>query len=434
MRVLMFGWELPPHISGGLGTACYGLTKGLSAYGDVEITFVVPKLYGDEDQSSVKLISASDIELTHLEANQKKKLEEFMNNWPYTKFSAYITPEQFEKLDNEKKERIRNSLRKSRLGKFGFSGKYGTGLYEEIYRYGIIASEIAKNEPHDIIHAHDWLTFEAGIEAKKISGKPLFVHIHATEFDRCGDNINKQVYEIEQYGMHYADKVITVSNYTRNVVIEKYNINPDKVIAIHNGVDINNAYINLVRPTRAILNDKIVTYLGRITFQKGPEYFINAACKVLQKMNNVRFVMAGSGDKMDDMIKYVARLGISNKFHFTGFLNGSEVKRMYLASDLYVMPSVSEPFGISPLEALQNNIPVIISKQSGVSEVLKHAIKIDFWDTDRMADIIYGILNYKALHNLLKNKGREEVMNLNWRNAAGKVRELYNNILIKKAG
>ena len=233
----MFGWEFPPHISGGLGTACYGLTKGLSSFGDVGVTFVVPKSHGDEDQSTVKLLSAGNVELTHLEPGQRKKLKGLMSRWPHSQLSAYITPEQHEKLGAERKEKINNFLKKSNLGKFGFTGRYDSSLFEEIYLYGIIASEIAKSEPHDIIHAHDWLTFEAGVEAKRVSGKPLVVHVHATEFDRCGDHINKRVYEIEKYGMHNADKVVTVSNYTRNVVINRYKINPAKVITVYNGVE-----------------------------------------------------------------------------------------------------------------------------------------------------------------------------------------------------
>ena len=432
MKILMFGWEFPPHISGGLGTACYGLTKGLTSFDDIDLTFVVPKLYGNERRQGMKLIGASEFELSSKKIKRQEKLEKSMFHEFKQSISAYITPEQFEKALQEKQERFKKVHTNITKGKLEFTGEYGTGLFEEISRYGVVASEIAKKESHDVIHAHDWLTYPAGIEAKETSGKPLVVHVHATEFDRCGESLNERVYGIEQRGMEVADKVITVSDYTRNIVIRKYNIPPSKVVTIHNAVEPANN--NIIRHLSRIgTNDKIVTFLGRITRQKGPEYFIGAACKVMQKMKNVRFVMAGGGDLMGDMIKNVARLKISDKFHFTGFLRGDDVYRMYAMSDLYIMPSVSEPFGISPLEAIQSNVPVIISKQSGVSEVIGHAIKVDFWDIEAMADAIYGILNYNALADHLRNKSRQEVNKIKWIDVAAKVKEIYYQLAYLKA-
>jgi glycosyltransferase involved in cell wall biosynthesis len=424
MKVLMFGWEYPPHISGGLGTACYGLTKGLVSFNDIDLTFVVPKAFGDEDKQGMKLFGASDVKLPD-KILLKQRILEMRKFQEYgQQISAYITPEQYEILLLEQKERFKYKATDTPTGKLEFTGKYGINLFKEISRYGVVASEIARNEPHDVIHAHDWLTYPAGIEAKKASGKPLVVHIHATEYDRCGENHNKEVYEIERKGMVVANKVITVSDFTRNIVIDKYHINPSKVVTIHNAVEpANNSIVENL--WKLGTNDKIVTFLGRITRQKGPEYFVEAAYKVLQKMDNVRFVMAGNGDLMEDMIKQVARLKISDKFHFTGFLKGDDVYRMYSMSDLYIMPSVSEPFGISPLEAIQSNVPVIISKQSGVSEVIDNAIKVDFWDVDAMADAIYGVLNYDAIANLLKNRSKQEVNHLTWNKVATKVREIY---------
>ena len=241
---------------------------------------------------------------------------------------------------------------------------------EEVARYAMIGAQVAKENEgkFDVIHAHDWLTYYAGIAAKRVSGKPLVVHMHATEYDRSGENVNQVVYDIERSGMAAADKVIAVSNLTRKIVIEKYNINPDKVVTVHNAVRFADG--NKVFEERGI-SDKIVTFLGRITYQKGPDYFVEAAAKVLQKVPNVHFVMAGSGDLFNHVVKRVAKLGIADRFHFTGFLKGDEVHRMFDMSDVYVMPSVSEPFGISPLEAMKSNVPVIISKQSGVAEVLE---------------------------------------------------------------
>jgi glycogen(starch) synthase len=300
----------------------------------------------------------------------------------------------------------------------------------------MISSEITRREEPDIIHAHDWLTFQAGIQAKRVSGKPFIAHVHATEFDRSGEHHNKKVYSLEKRGMQEADMVITVSDFTRNIVIKRYGISPDKVITVHNAAEpLNNGTPNnrSTAAGRSSTNDKIVTFLGRITSQKGPGYFIDAAYKILQKTNNVRFVMAGTGDLMEKLIKYVASLGISDRFHFTGFLKGDDVYRMYAMSDLYVMPSVSEPFGITSLEALQSGVPVIISKQSGVSEVIKHAIKVDFWDVDWLADAIYAALNYKGIKEMMINRGTKEAMNLKWTDTARKIRDIYCRLAYRKA-
>jgi glycosyltransferase involved in cell wall biosynthesis len=273
------------------------------------------------------------------------------------------------------------------------------------------------------------LCYPAGIAAKHVSGKPLVIHVHATDFDRSGGNVNPMVYDIEKQGMDAADKIITVSNLTRNIVIEKYGIAPEKVVTVYNAVEPMGVNGTTTSQTPGNFDEKIVTFLGRITMQKGPEYFIEAANMVLKKMSNVRFVMAGSGDMMNKMIRRAARLGICNHFNFTGFLKGDDVYRMFSLSDVYVMPSVSEPFGISPLEAMQSNVPVIISRQSGVAEILKHAIKVDFWDTHAMADAIYGILNYPALHRVFSKQGKTEVDKLKWETSAKHVRDVYYSVI-----
>ena len=426
MRVLMFGWEFPPHITGGLGTACYGLTKGLAKH-DVEVVFVVPKAYGDEDANVVKIRSASEIpfELTDVEHkaywNRIKYMEVGSNIIPY------VAPETYAKTYEENKKTGESFTSRVFSKHYEFSGEYGINLMEEVARYALIASSIALKENFDVIHAHDWLTYPAGIAAKNSSGKKLIVHMHATEFDRTGGHVNQQVYDIEKEGMEAADAVITVSNLTRKIVIEKYGIDPDKVITVYNAVEHNEN-----RETAGIqkhFNEKLVTFLGRITFQKGPDYFVEAAYKVLQKDTNVRFVMGGSGDMLLKMIKRTAALGIADKFHFTGFLKGGEVNRVFAMSDVFVMPSVSEPFGIVPLEAMRSNVPVIISKQSGVAEVLHHAIKLDFWDIDAMADAIYGLCNYNGLSKMFKKFGKKEVENLKWEDAALKVQSIYEKLI-----
>ena len=420
-RVLMFGWEFPPHIAGGLGTACLGLTKGLAKQG-VEVLFVMPKASGDEDQSAAKIINASDVEALF----DVVDVEEYWKNINFMEIGSnlipYMDPEHFEKEVNE---RIKTGQREERIGfknKYTFSGKYGANLMEEVARYAIVAATIARQQKFDVIHAHDWLTYAAGIAAKKVSGKPLVIHVHATEFDRSGENVNQLVYDLERQGMLAADRVITVSNLTRNIVINRYGIDPAKVVTVHNAVDFQ-SYKDM--DVEKGVKEKVVTFLGRITYQKGPEYFIEAANKVLKAYPNVRFVMAGSGDLMNRSIRRVAKLRIATHFHFTGFLKGQDVQKMFAQSDVYVMPSVSEPFGISPLEAMRSGVPTIISKQSGVAEVLKHALKVDFWDVDALADAIYGLLKYPALSRMAGRCGLEEVNTLKWENAAYLLKHIY---------
>ena len=412
-RVLMFGWEFPPHISGGLGTACLGIAQGLAKNG-VQVLFVMPKASGDEDSSVAKIINASDVEMLQ----NTEKIEEFWKHINFMEIGSNLVPYLKE---GENRERI------SYHNKFQFSGKYGANLMEEVYRYALVAGTVAKNHDFDVIHAHDWLTYSAGIIAKKISGKPLIVHVHATEYDRGGEfNRNTLVYDIEKRGMEAADRVVTVSNWTRNIVIEKYGIPAEKVITVHNAVDFKTDTED--REERGI-KDKIVTFLGRITLQKGPEYFVEAAAKVMKRLPNVRFVMAGSGEKMNPLVRRVAQLGLGTRFHFTGFLRGNDVQRMFRYSDVYVMPSVSEPFGISPLEAMRSGVPTIISKQSGVAEVLHHAIKVDYWDINALADAIYGVLAYPTLSNFMQREGYEEVNQLKWETASLKLKKIYESLM-----
>jgi glycosyltransferase involved in cell wall biosynthesis len=419
----MFGWEFPPHITGGLGTACFGLVKGLVKHGS-DVIFVVPKAYGDELKEGFRLLNASDVAIDFSKANN----QEYWNKIKYMEIGSnlipYVGPDDFEMTVKEEKVKRTTQSQSVFSERYQFSGKYGLNLMEEVSRYAIVGASIARQNEFDVIHAHDWLTYAAGIAAKHASGKPLVVHVHATEFDRSGENVNQTVYDIERKGMEEADLVITVSNLTRQIVLDRYGIPETKVITVHNAVEPSD------RPelegVKKNVKEKIVTFLGRVTFQKGPDYFIEAANKVLQKDPNVRFVMAGSGDLLNRMIRRVAQLHIATKFHFTGFLAGQDVDTMFAMSDVYVMPSVSEPFGISPLEAMRSNVPVVISKQSGVAEVLNHALKVDFWDIDALADAIYGLLHYDGLSQMFRRYGRDEVDNLKWDNAAVKVIDVYN--------
>ena len=426
----MFGWEFPPHIAGGLGTACYGMTRGLARNG-VEVVFVMPRAYGDEDQRFVRVVNASDVET--IGTRDHEFSEELLEKVSFIHIDSnmlpYISPEEYAAYHDEFVRSGRThewtDVWKQR---YTFSGKYGANLMEEVARYAMVAAQVAKDleGQFDVIHAHDWLTYFAGIAAKRVSGKPLVVHMHATEFDRSGENINRRVYAIEKAGMQAADRVIAVSELTRRIVIGKYGILADKVVTVHNAVRFGES--EEAAPERAV-KDKVVTFLGRITYQKGPDYFVEAAAKVLQRVSDVRFVMAGSGDLMNHVVRRVAQLGIADRFHFTGFLKGGEVQRMFRLSDVYVMPSVSEPFGISPLEAMRSGVPVIISRQSGVAEVLDYAIKENYWDVDALADAIYGLLTYPALGRMFASKGLEEVTGLKWTNAAAKIKTVYETVV-----
>lgn len=417
MKALMFGWEFPPHILGGLGTASYGLTKGMWECGDMDITFVIPKPWGDEDKSFAKIIGASQVPIAWRDVNR---------DYVESRIGKVMDPDEYFRL-RDKIYADFNYMRTNDLGCIEFSGRYPDNLLEEINNYSIVAGVIARAEQFDIIHSHDWLTYPAGIHAKQVTGKPLVIHVHATDYDRSRGNVNPTVFAIERDGMINADHIITVSNLTRQTVIEKYGIDPAKVTTVHNAVvplseELLNVEVNKPK-------EKVVTFLGRITMQKGPEYFVEAAAKVLKLDHNVRFVMAGSGDMMDKMITLAAERGIADRFHFPGFQRGKQVYEMLKASDVYMMPSVSEPFGISPLEAMQMGVPSIISKQSGCAEILTNVIKTDYWDIDAMADAVYSIINYPAMYNQLREDGLAEVARITWDKAGKKVIDIYNRVL-----
>lgn len=416
MKALMFGWEFPPHILGGLGTASYGLTRGMAEQKDLEITFVIPKPYGDEDQSFLKIIGACNVPVVWKETSCEevdRTLGGIMHPNEYFYYRDHIRYD-FTRIGT------------NNIGTIEFSGRYPDNLIQEIGNYEAVAGVLAHSLEFDVIHSHDWLTYPAGIFAKQITGKPLVIHVHATDFDRSRGQVNPIVYSIEKRGMDIADHIICVSDLTRRTVIEKYHQDPAKVTTVHNAVD---PIPNVEQFVKTPRKEKLVTFLGRITMQKGPEYFVEAAAKVLQRTKNVRFVMAGSGDMMQAMIDLAAKRGIADKMHFPGFLRGKQVTQMLADSDVYMMPSVSEPFGISPLEAMQVGTPSIISKQSGCAEILDHAIKTDYWDIDAMADAIYAIVEYPSIYETLSREGRDEVNRITWDKAGLKVRKIYDKVV-----
>jgi len=423
----MFGWEFPPHITGGLGTACFGITKALSQLCDVDVIFVVPKTFGGEQDQAVELIAAADVPI--FSKTQEKVIQQFSKEYIEitSNLLPYQNPDDFwiqtRKLNSAKTCVVETT----KNGKITFSGKYGNNLFNEVFNYALVAKSISKSNNFDIIHAHDWLTYPAAIAAKHISKKPLIVHVHATEYDRGGGYINPKVYSIERQGMDEADHIVAVSNFTKQIVVNKYGINPKKISVVHNGVEPLCDYFKL-NISKHLVDDKIVTFLGRITAQKGPDYFVEAAYRVLQHVSNVRFVMAGSGDMRAAMFKKVNALNIAHRFVFPGFLHDIEKHFLLSVSDVYVMPSVSEPFGIVALEAMQYALPVIVSNQSGVAEIVSHVTKVDYFNVDALAKAMLKFICDPALS---VNSGKDaqcEAKKHGWDKSASLLREVYVNV------
>ena len=469
MRIVMLGWEFPPFISGGLGTACYGLTKALDRQGH-DVLFILPRAVEQSHSSHITLLSPSgatgrpspmwasagkDVPATGWAgaSGATATLDTPAAPGPFAHTRVLGVPASFSNpygpghvgdarrrvrrvptgLYNPDGSPIFEDIDESQLsaheragaifGTTGAGAHYRGDLFAEAERYARLVVALTRGETFDVVHAHDWLTFPAGQALARLSNKPLIVHVHSTEFDRSGDNINQRVYDVERRGMMAAIKVLCVSQLTRNICRDRYGVPEHKLAVCYNGID-NEA----MQPTPASSiksKDKIVLFLGRITMQKGPEYFINAAKRVLEKIPDVKFIVAGSGDMELRMIELAASLDIGHRVLFTGFLRGADVDRIFRMADCYVMPSVSEPFGIAPLEAMRNDVPVIISKQSGVSEVLTHALKVDFWDTDEMANKIVAVLKYPPLGRTLSQHGAFEVRRLTWDTAADCCTDAY---------
>lgn len=523
----MLGWEFPPHISGGLGTACFGLTQGLDHHG-VEVLFVIPKARGDEDERFVDVLGANRVPITETVREKRvvrtpavveereetveplyervewrervdvprttvvRRLEPRSEAIPRVAVDApleraieiievesllspYMTEREYlarlserpvprasvvlERRDvrGERAEelvvhdplevrreavRVVGELRKVLVKPrttyteteeelervvtrppLDFSGAYGPDLHSEVARYALSVAQIAREQSFDVIHAHDWMTVPAALAAKKVSGKPLVLHVHACEYDRSGETPNTVVRDIEQLGLDGADRVVCVSHYTAGILQKRYKVDEAKVRVVHNAVT-HAEQKERIHAAKAI-DEPIVLFLGRVTYQKGPDYFLEAAAQVVKVLPEVKFVVSGSGDMLPAMVERAARLGLARHVHFTGFLKGAEVERMYAMADLYVMPSVSEPFGISPLEAMALDVPVIVSRQSGVSEVLRNALKVDFWDVNDLANKMLAVLKYPALHEQLAREGLEEVRRIRWETPASMVKDVY---------
>ncbi len=495
MHVLMLGWEFPPFISGGLGTACHGLTKALDRHG-VLVTFVLPKPIDRSHASHVNLLSPdamrgegaaeSSVARAMDEAaatggamyvpasgaaapatphapSAPASIQPFANVRfigvpagfvsPYQTSAGYqpvgrwvirsgvrrvlseheslqpgdveTEPVDYATLQANSQQRSDDGAPSSPVPPAG--ADYGGDLLDQVFRFRAFCLAATRHLKFDVIHAHDWLTYPAGLAIAGVTGKPLVVHVHSTEFDRSGVHVNQRVYDIERRGMHGAMRVVAVSQLTKNVIVRRYAVPDAKVEVVYNGVDLEPTQGE--HSTGIQSKDKIVLYFGRITYQKGPEYFIQAARRVLEYMDNVKFEVDGSGDQAARMIEMAAHLGIGNKVLFTGFLRGTDIQRVFSLADLYVMPSVSEPFGIAPLEAMGHDVPVLISKSSGVSEVLIHALKCDFWDIDDMADKIIAVLRHPPLSKTLTEHGSFEVRRITWDGAASRCEQVYRRVI-----
>ncbi|MCC6322547.1 MAG: glycosyltransferase [Phycisphaerales bacterium] len=488
MRILMLGWEFPPFIAGGLGTACYGLTKALDRLGH-EVIFVLPKPVDRSQASHIRLLSPEAIRglnlpdlsgggggggpgqpgVTPIAGNGgaavgagSYRIDGFEHATfraipsaeglggaggvsPYKPFdqalpaggaagsigSGTIIIDGKVYADHGQASHAHDPVVTAMGGMTSPEGRsvggagagYEGDMLANAERYARLCVAITRGERFDVIHAHDWMTYPAGLALAQVSGKPLVVHVHSTEFDRSGDNIDQRLYDIERRGMHGAIRCIAVSEYTKGICIRRYGIDGGKIDVVYNGVEHDSQQPR--EGERIEKSDRIVLFLGRITMQKGPEYFIRAAKRVLEKVPNVKFVVAGSGDMTTRIIEEAAFHGIGHRVLFTGFLRGGMVDKVFRMADCYVMPSVSEPFGIAPLEAMRNDVPVIISKQSGVSEVLTHALKVDFWDIDEMANKIIAVLRHPPLSQTLREHGSFELRKLTWDGAATKCVQAY---------
>jgi glycogen synthase len=377
MQVLMIGWEFPPAKTGGLGTHCYELVKNLSQKG-VGVTLLIPKRNGNakHDIPNVEIIEVG---------------------------STALNPYNSRKPDNQIFER-----------------GYGWNLFEEVKAFNKKCVEAVKEKKFDLIHCHDWMTVGAGIELRRQTGKKLVFTMHSTEYDRTANLFPMDyIVNTEKVGMEEADFVITNSEGMKKQLIDRYDIKDDKITVIYNGID-KNRYLGLTKK-----GSKTILFLGRLTSQKGPYFFLHAAKKVLEKRKDVTFIVCGEGEKMPEMIKQSISMGIMDHMIFTGFLSEEDVLKAYALADVYVMPSVSEPFGITALEAAASGTPVIVSKNAGVAEKVLHCFKVDFWDTHEMANKILGLIKYGALRECMRKNCYQEINNFGWDKVAEQTLNVY---------
>ncbi len=429
LRVLKLGWEFPPLINGGLGIACLGLSRALAKL--VDLTVVVPQASPDADFKEFDLRGLNLLSLENLKpVEERYRYESFaqvrripIDLDPYANGDTQVDIEAALDLTSDG-HRIFSETTLQQLESFKLGELYGQDLGAKVIEFSKVAAKLAMLEPFDIIHVHDWMTYLAGVEVKKATGKPLVVHVHALQYDRAGADDRGWIYDLEKYGMEQADRIIPVSRYTGEIIALHYGIPARKIFPVHNGADPVHAFA-----TRKKFPEKLVLFLGRLTSQKGPEFFLETASRVIARNPEVRFVVAGTGDKLRPLIESGAFRGLGGHFHFTGFLDKERVHDLLSMTDVYCMPSVSEPFGLSALEAAQFGIPAVISKQSGVAEVLKGALKADFWDVELMAKHINDLLTDDALRERVVEQAKHDIEASTWDAAAAKVYKIYEELV-----
>lgn len=390
----MFGWELPPYNTGGLGVACYGLAKGISQLG-AQLSFALPrKLPVDAPFMNLVTEGLENVKITAINSL----------------LQAYMNEQSF-----------------SHLRKDPQNLRYGSTIYDEAMRFGELAKGWAQTQPHDILHAHDWMSYPAAMKAHRQSGRPWVAHIHATEYDRTDGHVNPQIAEIEYQGLNDANRVIAVSNYTKKVIEKRYSIASDKISVIHNGVDV--SQFEPVAFRKLFARDQIVLFVGRLTYQKGIQYFLESAKQVLEMNPNTVFLVVGAGDMEQRLIMDASYMGIGSRVLFPGFMSGNRLRQLYQMADVFVMPSVSEPYGIVALEAVAAGTPTIISKQSGVAETLKNVWTVDFWDVQKMSRQILNALNFPSFSREIAKMAQQEATALTWESAARKTLDVYRSVL-----
>lgn len=407
-KVLMLGWEFPPIINGGLGVACHDLSSAMSEFAN--ITMVVPKSSPEFKVKNLNLVGINNLDTSSL-------INPGSQNLP---FELHHVPSELNPYHSEGEVKMSKGEPGETIRRFDIDNLYGGDVITKVFQYADITSSLANTMDFDVIHAHDWMTMLAGIKIKQRTGKPLVMHIHSLEVDRSGPESKGWVYDLEKKGMEYADMLMPVSNFTAENIHKHYGINKEKMTVIHNGS-------NIVKPfhSKRRFKEKTVLFVGRLTRQKGPERFLDIASKVLEKDPNVRFVMAGTGDYFRSMLEGSSYKHIGNRFHMTGFLNLEKLNYLFSMSDVYCMPSVSEPFGLSAVEAAQFGIPCVISKQSGVAEVLKGALTFDHWDVNKAASSILSLLSDSVFKNKVVKDAYQNLNNITWDLSARKIMNAY---------
>ena len=418
IKVLMFGWEFPPLVTGGLGTSCYGLTRHL-ALNDVDTIFVLPKILEPMHHFFLEVVDGSScLEGMNIKSAYKSKSDHEI----YSHLAECITHDSLLEpySSKERYTEIYDQLNNKT--------EFGKDIFEEVNRYAEMAKSIAMDRKFDLIHVHDWMSFEAGIIAKQLSGKPLVVHIHTTEYDRNAGRENREILAIEKRGFDAADKIIAVSNQMKEQVSRQYNIDKSKIEVVYNAIEKGDT-VDLDHQIEFLNNKKVVFFLGRITSQKGPGVFLDAAEILLKERNDIIFIMAGDGDMAPYIIEECQKRELDDYFFFPGHLRSAEKEKLFAISDLYILPSLAEPFGITPVEVMSYDIPIIMTEGLGAHEIIPEALEFKFNDSVDLANKIIRVLDSSTEQKSITVNYGKNLDRLDWNISAQKVKSLYCHIL-----